>query len=63
MMLKMDSMMSMLTKERENVPTTNAFDASDSIEESAHFELSNEEDEDIVLPFVDDGTLHQLTSK
>lgn len=63
MMLKMDSMMSMLTKERENVPTTNAFDASHSIEESAHFELSNEEDEDIVLPFVDDGTLHQLTSK
>ena len=28
-----------------------------------HFELSNEEDEDIVLPFVDDGTLDQLTSK
>jgi hypothetical protein len=25
--------------------------------------LSNEEDEDIVLPFVDDGTLDQLTSK
>ena len=64
MMLKMDSMMSMLTKERENIPTTNAlFDASDSIEESAHFELSCEEDEDIVLPFVDDGTLDQLTSK
>ncbi len=40
-------MMSMLTKERENIPTTNAlFDAIDSIEESAHFELSNEEDED-----------------
>ncbi len=33
------------------------------LEESAHFELSNEEDEDVVLPFVDDVTLDQLTSK
>jgi len=66
MMAKMDSMMSMLTKkERENRPTASAFfDEIDNIlEESAHFELSNEEDEDIVLPFVDDGTLDQLTSK
>jgi len=57
-------MMSMLTKERENIPTTNAlFGAIDSIEESALFELSNEDVEDIVLPFVDDCTLDQLTSK
>ncbi len=65
MMAKMDSMMSMLTKERENIPTTNAlFDKIYSnLEESAHFELSNEEDDDIVLPFVDDDTLDQLTSK
>ena len=58
MMMKMDSMMSMLVKERENIPTTSAlFGAIDSIEESAHFELSNEEDEDIVLQFVNDSTL------
>ncbi len=64
MMTKMDSRISMLTKERENIATANGFDDIDSIlSTGAHFELTYEEDEDIVLPFVGDATLDQLTSK
>ncbi len=37
--------------------TANVFDRIGSIEDSVHFELSNEDNEDVVLPFVDNGTL------